>query len=112
MMQKQSFTVHWGADNSGDMLFMEVSRAGYETVSFASTKISKQSQHLIRFVNRRAMIAICVCIYTYCTVCNPEISNMMHKKVQYNAVTHSSFVRQVNDRLNIKILILNKLQTI
>ncbi|KAI0213008.1 MAP kinase-activating death domain protein [Lamellibrachia satsuma] len=24
MMQKQSFTVHWGPDNSGDMLFMEV----------------------------------------------------------------------------------------
>ena len=24
MMQKQSFTVHWGADNTGDMLFMEV----------------------------------------------------------------------------------------
>jgi len=24
MMQKQSFTVHWGADNNGDMLFMEV----------------------------------------------------------------------------------------
>ncbi|XP_021369145.1 MAP kinase-activating death domain protein-like isoform X4 [Mizuhopecten yessoensis] len=23
-MQKQSFTVHWGSDNSGDMLFMEV----------------------------------------------------------------------------------------
>ena len=26
MMQKQSFTVHWGPDNTGDMLFMEVSR--------------------------------------------------------------------------------------
>ena len=25
MMQKQSFTVHWGPDNTGDMLFMEVS---------------------------------------------------------------------------------------
>ena len=24
-MQKQSFTVHWGSDNKGDMLFMEVS---------------------------------------------------------------------------------------
>jgi len=24
LMQKQSFTVHWGADNTGDMLFMEV----------------------------------------------------------------------------------------
>ncbi|XP_074660769.1 MAP kinase-activating death domain protein-like [Tubulanus polymorphus] len=24
MMQKQSFTVHWGQDNTGDMLFMEV----------------------------------------------------------------------------------------
>ncbi|XP_064600002.1 MAP kinase-activating death domain protein-like isoform X3 [Liolophura sinensis] len=24
MMQKQSFTVHWGSDNTGDMLFMEV----------------------------------------------------------------------------------------
>ncbi|XP_023933689.1 MAP kinase-activating death domain protein-like, partial [Lingula anatina] len=24
MMQKQSFTVHWGPDNTGDMLFMEV----------------------------------------------------------------------------------------
>ncbi|XP_064633994.1 MAP kinase-activating death domain protein-like isoform X3 [Lineus longissimus] len=24
MMQKQSFTVHWGTDNTGDMLFMEV----------------------------------------------------------------------------------------
>lgn len=23
-MQKQSFTVHWGTDNTGDMLFMEV----------------------------------------------------------------------------------------
>lgn len=23
-MQKQSFTVHWGGDNTGDMLFMEV----------------------------------------------------------------------------------------
>jgi len=23
-MQKQSFTVHWGSDNTGDMLFMEV----------------------------------------------------------------------------------------
>ena len=23
-MQKQSFTVHWGSDNKGDMLFMEV----------------------------------------------------------------------------------------
>ena len=23
-MQKQSFTVHWGPDNTGDMLFMEV----------------------------------------------------------------------------------------
>jgi len=26
LMQKQSFTVHWGADNTGDMLFMEVCR--------------------------------------------------------------------------------------
>ena len=25
MMQKLSFTVHWGPDNTGDMLFMEVS---------------------------------------------------------------------------------------
>lgn len=24
LMQKHSFTVHWGPDNSGDMLFMEV----------------------------------------------------------------------------------------
>ena len=24
MMQKQSFTVHWGSDNTGDMSFMEV----------------------------------------------------------------------------------------
>jgi len=27
LMQKQSFTVHWGADNTGDMLFMEVCEA-------------------------------------------------------------------------------------
>ena len=27
-MQKQSFTVHWGSDNKGDMLFMEVSCIG------------------------------------------------------------------------------------
>ncbi|KAJ8299057.1 hypothetical protein KUTeg_023117 [Tegillarca granosa] len=27
-MQKQSFTVHWGSDNSGDMLFMEVCTLG------------------------------------------------------------------------------------
>ena len=27
-MQKQSFTVHWGSDNKGDMLFMEVSSIG------------------------------------------------------------------------------------
>ena len=26
-MQKQTFTVHWGPDNTGDMLFMEVSTA-------------------------------------------------------------------------------------
>ncbi len=24
LLQKQSFTVHWGTDNTGDMLFMEV----------------------------------------------------------------------------------------
>ena len=30
LMQKQSFTVHWGPDNSGDMLFMEVSEANLE----------------------------------------------------------------------------------
>jgi hypothetical protein len=26
LLQKQSFTVHWGTDNTGDMLFMEVRR--------------------------------------------------------------------------------------
>ena len=26
-MQKQSFTVHWGSDNTGDMLFMEVNQS-------------------------------------------------------------------------------------
>ena len=30
LMQKQSFTVHWGTDNKGDMLFMEVSTVSLE----------------------------------------------------------------------------------
>jgi len=33
-MQKQTFTVHWGPDNTGDMLFMEVSTA-YEDDHFS-----------------------------------------------------------------------------
>ena len=30
LMQKQSFTVHWGPDNTGDMLFMEVKHLSHE----------------------------------------------------------------------------------
>ena len=45
-MQKQSFTVHWGSDNKGDMLFMEVGTCFmviYHINSYKPGDIGKQN---------------------------------------------------------------------